>query len=82
MHMDCFAFCFCYIIGLDGLTSTIWDLIQYKVSSYQYRKYHCGGNMILQSSYLHIDITYTDKKIPMRRKGDLTTDLSPHWDYL
>ena len=32
-----------------------------KMPSYQYRKYHCGDNTILLSSYLHNGISYTGK---------------------
>ena len=32
-----------------------------KMSSYQYRKSHCGDKTILRPSYLHNGISYTDK---------------------
>ena len=32
-----------------------------KMSSYQYRKSHCGDKMILRPSYLHNGISYTSK---------------------
>ena len=32
-----------------------------KMTSYQYRKSHCGDKTILRSSYLHNGISYTDK---------------------
>ena len=32
-----------------------------KISSYQYRKSHCGDKTILRPSYLHNGISYTDK---------------------
>ena len=32
-----------------------------KMSSYQYRKSHCGDKMILRPSYLHNGISYTGK---------------------
>ena len=32
-----------------------------KMSSYQYRKSHCGDKTILQLSYLHNGISYTGK---------------------
>ena len=32
-----------------------------KMSSYQYRKYHCGDKTILRPSYLHNGISYTGK---------------------
>ena len=40
-------------------TSGGW--INIKMSSYQYRKSHCGDKTILRPSYLHNGITYTDK---------------------
>ena len=36
-------------------------LIQYKMTSYQYRISHCGDKTILRPSYLHNGISYTDK---------------------
>ena len=38
-----------------------WALIQYKLSSYQYRKSHCGIKTVVRSSYLHNGIPYTGK---------------------
>ena len=35
--------------------------IQYKMSSYQYRKSHCGDKTVIRSSYLHNGISYTGK---------------------
>ena len=35
--------------------------INVKMSSYQYRKSHCGDKTILRPSYLHNGISYTDK---------------------
>ena len=35
--------------------------INIKMSSYQYRKSHCGDKTILRPSYLHNGISYTDK---------------------
>ena len=36
-----------------------------KMSSYQYRKSHCGDKTILQPSYLHNGISYTGKMISL-----------------
>ena len=36
-----------------------------KMSSYQYRKSHCGDKMILRPSYLHNGISYTGKMISL-----------------
>ena len=35
--------------------------INIKMSSYQYRKSHCGDKTIFRPSYLHNEISYTDK---------------------
>ena len=32
-----------------------------KMSSYQYREYHCGDKTVVRSSYLHNGISYTGK---------------------
>ena len=32
------------------------------MSSYQYRKSHCGDKTVVRSSYLHNGISYTGKK--------------------
>ena len=32
-----------------------------KMSSYQYRKSHCGDKTVVRSSYLHYGISYTSK---------------------
>ena len=40
-------------------------LIQYKMSSYQYRKSHYGDKTILRPSYLHNGISYTGKMISL-----------------
>ena len=36
-----------------------------KMSSYQYRKSHCGDKAVVRSSYLHNGISYTGKTIPL-----------------
>ena len=46
------AFCFCWRPGP-------WFNI--KMSSYQYRKSHCGDKTVVRSSYLHNGISYTGK---------------------
>ena len=43
----------------DTLISWAWFNI--KMSSYQYRKSHCGEKMVIRSSYLHNGISYTGK---------------------
>ena len=42
-----------------------------KMSSYQYRKSHCGDKTILRPSYLHNGISYTGKMIFLYRIGAL-----------
>ena len=42
-------------------TQTLGGWINIKMSSYQYRKSHCGDKTILRPSYLHNGISYTDK---------------------
>ena len=37
--------------------------INIKMSSYQYKKSHCGDKTILRPSYLHIEISYTGKML-------------------
>ena len=47
-------------VGLSiMLTARGW--INIKITSYQYRKSHCGDKTILRPSYLHNGISYTDK---------------------
>ena len=36
-----------------------------KMSSYRYRKSHCGDKMVVRSSYLHNGISYTGKMSPL-----------------
>ena len=36
-----------------------------KISSYQYRKSHCGDKTVVRSSYLHTGISYTGKMISL-----------------
>ena len=38
-----------------------WGRLNIKMSSYQYRKSHCGDKTISRPSYLHNGISYTDK---------------------
>ena len=43
------------------LSKSFTGLIQYKVSSYQYRKFHCGDKTVARSSYLHNGIFCSGK---------------------
>ena len=38
-----------------------WPWFNIKMSSYQYKKSHCGGKTVVRSSYLHNGISYTGK---------------------
>ena len=42
-------------------TTTPGGWFNIKITSYQYRKSHCGDKTILRPSYLHNGISYTDK---------------------
>ena len=44
-----------------------------KMSSYQYRKSHCGDKMVIRSSYLHNGISYTGKISSLYWIGALVT---------
>ena len=43
---------------VDKITGPWFNI---KMSSYQYRKFHCGDKTILRPSYLHNGISYTGK---------------------
>ena len=53
----------------DGTDTCSWNLslwkprpyFNVKMSSYQYRKSHCGDRTVVRSSYLHNGISYTGK---------------------
>ena len=51
-----------------------------KMTSYQYRKSHCGDKTILRSSYLHNGISYTNKMSSLYQNGLLHT-VSPRLPY-
>ena len=44
-----------------------------EMSSYQYRKYHCGDKTVVRSSYLHNGISYTGKMSSLYWIGALVT---------
>ena len=50
-----------------------------KMSSYQYRKSHCGDKTILRPSYLHNGISYTCKMTSLYWIRALFTTLSRHF---
>ena len=45
-----------------------------KMSSYQYRKSHCGNTKVVRSSYLHKGISYTGKMASLYWTNPLGTD--------
>ena len=51
----------CHLQCIYNGDKTVWGWINIKMSSYQYRKSHCGDKTILWSSYLHNGISYADK---------------------
>ena len=61
-----------------------------KMSSYQYRKSHCGDKTVVRSSYLHNGISYTGKTISLYWVGAqvefdnywkeyINTNVTPLW---
>ena len=76
-------YCSCWCLNYAGASTDMiltWELIWYdiKMSSYWYRKSHCGNKLILLLSYLHNVISYTGKtslywtwKIPLQTYGEL-----------
>ena len=44
-----------------SMSATAGPWFNIKMTSYQYRKSHCGDKTIVRSSYLHNEISYTDK---------------------
>ena len=50
--------------------------INIKMSSYQYRKSHCGDKTILRPSYLHNGISYTGKMTSLYWISPQFADLS------
>ena len=59
------------MIFILNLTPGPWFNI--KMSSYQYRKSHCGYKTIVRSSYLHNGISYTGKMISFDWIGPLAS---------
>ena len=57
-HFKLLAYCG---LVMPCATIELGDWINIKMSSYQYRKPHCGDKMILRPSYLHNGISYTGK---------------------
>ena len=58
-HEWLFICCLMCLIVLNSLRPGPWFNI--KMSSYQYRKSHCGDKTVVRSSYLHNGISYTGK---------------------
>ena len=61
--------CCCYITITNTFRSGPWFNI--KMSSYQYRKSHCGDKTVVRSSYLHNGISFTGKMSSLYRIRDL-----------
>ena len=57
--------------GFLNLISAPGPHINIKMSSYQYRKSHCGDKTILRPSYLHNGVSYTGKTISLYWIGAL-----------
>ena len=59
LHMACFRWNhLCLICWLSKYTGPWFNI---KMTSYQYKKSHCGDKTILRPSYLHNGISYTGK---------------------
>ena len=63
------------ITSLTPEESGTWFNI--KMSSYQYRKSHCGDKTVVRSSYLHNGISYTDKMSSLYWIGALIISRRP-----
>ena len=63
------------LASLCGKSSGPWFNI--KMSSYQYRKSHCGDKTVVRSSYLHNVISYTGKMTSLYWFGPLITSRFP-----
>ena len=50
-----------------------------KMSSYQYRKSHCGDKTVVRSSYLHNGISYTGKMASFYWSRPLLATFSSFW---
>ena len=48
------------IVSLAGICRSSGHWFNIEISSYQYRKPHCGDKTVIRSSYLHNGISYTD----------------------
>ena len=57
-------------------------LIQYKMSSYQHGKSHCGDKTILRPSYRHNRISFTDRALFVYWIGPLVAEILPIWKHL
>ena len=58
-----------------GIPDVLWPgpWFNIKMSSYQYRKSHCGDKTVVRSSYLHNGISYTGKMSSLYWIGALDT---------
>ena len=65
-HSNCLYLCWLTISSMDFYGTHLTPILpgpwfNIKMSSYQYRKSHCGDKMVVRSSYLHNGISYTGK---------------------
>ena len=58
--------------GQQWLRTSAGTRLNIKMSSYQYRKSHCGDKMVVRSSYLHNGVSYTGKMSSLYWIGALT----------
>ena len=65
VHDAHFLMNLCTQIRFDDKMLPLWALIQYKITSYQYRKFHCGDKTVVRSSDLHNGISYTGKMVSL-----------------
>ena len=63
LFMIVLAVCHAILSSLYENQHPLWagPWFNIKMSSYQYRKFHCGDKTVVRSSYLHNGISYTDK---------------------
>ena len=62
-----------------GTTSSTGPRFNIKMSSYQYRKSHCGDETVIRSSYLHNEIFYTGKISSQYWIRALVIYVNLHW---
>ena len=76
---------FCSVIFPRFFFQNYWNTgpwFNIKMSSYQYRKSHCGDKTVVRSSYLHNGISYTGKMTSLYWFSPLVICMKPHWYFL